>query len=232
MVARGDLVVEIPIEQVPRMQKMLIRKANAAAKPVITATQMLRSMVDSPRPTRAEATDVANAVFDGTDAVMLSEGTAQGAYPVEAVRMLDRLARDAESEAAAWRLPTDAESSLPQPEAVALAAKHLAERIGAAAIVTCTQSGSTTRLISKYRPDLPLLALTPDPRVFRQLKLVWGAVPLLIEPAQQAEELERQALSAALAAGLIATGDTVVITVGLPLHQTGTTNTVKVAVAE
>lgn len=233
MVARGDLGVEIPIEQVPRIQKNLIRKANAAAKPVITATQMLRSMVDSPRPTRAEATDVANAFFDGTDAVMLSEETAEGRYPVESVRMMDRLARDAESEAEKLcRNPMEPAENLPQQEAVALAAKRLAERIGAAAIATCTQSGSTTRLVSKFRPGIPLLALTPDPRTLCHLALVWGAIPLLIAPADQTEEIERQALLAALKAGLVEKGDKVVITVGLPLHRSGTTNTIKVAVVE
>ena len=231
MVARGDLGVEIPIERVPRVQKMLIREANESAKPVITATQMLRSMVDSPRPTRAEATDVANAIMDGTDAVMLSEETAVGRYPVASVQMMDRLARDAEDAGERRAARADWTVKLQHEEAVALAAAQLAEQIDASAIITCTQSGSTTRLVSKLRPRIPLLALTPDKRTFREMALVWGAIPLLMEPATGAEAMERQALQSAMHAGLVREGDVVVITAGLPLHVPGTTNTVKVAVA-
>jgi pyruvate kinase len=231
MVARGDLGVEIPIERVPRVQKELIDGANRAGKPVITATQMLKSMVDSPRPTRAEATDVANAIVDGTDAVMLSEESAQGRYPVEAVEMLGRLAGDAETAIA----PRDGEvhgSRLNSEEAVAQAATRLAESIGASAILTCTQSGSTTRLVSRLRPHIPLIAATPEPRTYRKLALVWGAVPLLMRRADTAEEMEKEALRSAVAAGLIRGGETVVITAGLPLHVPGSTNTVKVSVVQ
>ena len=228
MVARGDLGVEIPIERVPRVQKDLIGRANRSGKPVITATQMLKSMVDSPRPTRAEATDVANAIGDGTDAVMLSEETAQGRYPVEAVGMLDRLARETE-EALPTRYGETQTARLTPEEAVAQAAARLAEHIEASAIITCTQSGSTTRLVSKLRPRIPLIAATPESRTYRKLALVWGAIPLLMRPAGSAEEMEREALRTAASAGLIQPGETVVITAGLPLHVPGATNTVKVS---
>ena len=231
MVARGDLGVEIPIERVPRVQKTLIRKANESAKTVITATQMLQSMVGSPRPTRAEATDVANAVMDGTDAVMLSEETAVGSYAVASVQMMDRLAFDAEGVMERRYAHVDWTVKLPPEEAVALAAAQLAEQIDAAAIITCTQSGSTTRLVSKQRPRIPLLAVTPDETTFRKMALVWGAIPLMMDSATGAEAMERQALQNAMHAGLVREGDVVVITAGLPLHVPGTTNTVKVAVA-
>lgn len=230
MVARGDLGVEIPIERVPRVQKALILKANESAKPVITATQMLRSMVESPRPTRAEATDVANAIMDGTDAVMLSEETAEGKYPVESVQMMDRLARDAEEAGEGRSADGNQALKLRREEAVALAAARLAEQIGAAAIVTCTQSGSTTRLVSKQRPRIPLLAVTPDNKTLRRMALVWGAVPLSMNPADGVEAMERQALQRCMHAGLVREGDVVVVTAGLPLHVPGTTNMVKVTV--
>jgi pyruvate kinase len=174
---------------------------------------------------------VANAIMDGTDAVMLSEETAVGRYPVESVQMMDRLARDAEEAEERRDALEDQTVKLRHEEAVALAAAQLAEQIDAAAIITCTQSGSTTRLVSKRRPRIPLLALTPDKRTFRELALVWGAIPLLMDAAAGAETMERQALQSAMRAGLVREGDVVVITAGLPLHVPGTTNTVKVAVA-
>jgi len=234
MVARGDLGVEIPVEQVPRIQKMLIDKANFVAKPVITATQMLRSMVESPRPTRAEVTDVANAILDGTDAVMLSEETAQGRYPVEAVQVMDRVARDVEG-SPGLRIPPPAgerPSPLGAEEAVAEAASKLAAAVGATAVITCTKSGSTTRLVARHRPRTPVLGVTPDERTYRALALVWGAVPLNMAPADSAEDMERQAMRSAVAAGLVRPGDRVVITAGLPLHVPGTTNAIKVASVE
>ena len=231
MVARGDLGVEIPIERVPRVQKTLIRKANEVAKPVITATQMLHSMVASPRPTRAEATDVVNAIMDGTDAVMLSEETTVGKYPLASVQMLDRLACDAEEAGTREDIRIDATARLRPEEAIALAAARVAEQIGAAAIITCTQSGSTTRLVSKLRPRIPLLALTPEGRTFREMALVWGAIPLLMESVAGVDAMERQAVQTAMDAGLIRKDDVVVITAGLPLHVPGTSNTVKVAIA-
>jgi len=225
MVARGDLGVEIPIERVPRVQKEIIAKANEAGKPVITATQMLRSMVDNPRPTRAEVTDVANAILDGTDAVMLSEETAIGHFPVEAVRMMTKIAADVEPLVRFRDWPIASHSC---QEAVARAACQMAQDVGAAAIITCTQSGSTTRHVAKHRPSQPILAMTPDETTCRQLVMVWGAVPMLMAPAESQEALEEQALDLARKTGLVASGDNVIITAGLPLHVSGTTNVIKV----
>ncbi len=234
MVARGDLGVEIPLEKVPRAQKLLIAKANAAAKPVITATQMLKSMVDSPRPTRAEVTDVANAIYDGTDAIMLSEETAVGRYPVGAVEVMTRVAQDVESDFdyGAWLERREADSKLSFSAAVAHTAVEMARDIDAAAILTCTTSGSTTRLVARYRPAQTLLAITPNRETALRLALVHGAVPLLVEAAEDAGELERLAVAAALQAGYVKPGQPVVITAGLPFHVAGTTNLIKVATAE
>jgi pyruvate kinase len=216
MVARGDLGVAIPLATVPRLQKMLIGKANRASKPVITATHMLRSMQDHPRPTRAEVTDVANAVLDGTDAVMLSEETAIGRFPVEAVTMMQAIAADAESSFPfdAWigRFATGA----PLSEAVARAVCTMAADINAAAIVTCTQSGGTARRVAQYRPRAPILAPTPHAETYRRLALVWGVTPLLNRSQPTTDELIDGALGAALAAGRVQRGDTVVITAGVP----------------
>ena len=234
MIARGDLGVEIPIEHIPRVQKMLIERANRAGIPVITATQMLKSMVDNPRPTRAEATDVANAILDGTDAVMLSEETAVGKHPVQAVRVMSRIAEDTEAgfPHRAWLERFGRLEPLGQQEAVSHAACRLAEEIGAAAIITCTQSGSTTRLVAKYRPAQPILALTPDPATFRRLAFVWGAVPLRMQHSKSADEMERRAIRRAIDSGLVKSGQALVITAGLPLAVPGSTNLVKVATAK
>jgi pyruvate kinase len=227
MVARGDLGVAIPLATVPRLQKMLIGKANRASKPVITATHMLRSMQDHPRPTRAEVTDVANAVLDGTDAVMLSEETAIGRFPVEAVTMMAAIASDAESS-----FPFDTWirrfKGGPLPEAVARAACTMAADIGAAAIVTCTQSGATARRVAQYRPRAPILAPTPHAETYRRLALVWGVTPLLNRSQPTTDDLLDEALSAALAAGRAQRGDTVVITAGVPVGRPGMTNLIKV----
>jgi pyruvate kinase len=236
MVARGDLGVEIPLEQVPRAQKMLIAKANAAAKPVITATQMLKSMVESPRPTRAEVTDVANAIYDGTDAIMLSEETAMGRHPVEAVLVMERVSRDTENQCASEqqhrRRRTDADDRLSFAQAVAHTAVEMASDIRAAAIITCTSSGSTTRLVASYRPCQPLLALTPKRQTARRLALVFGAVPVVTAPAVNAEEMEANAIAALYEKGFVTRGDAVVLTAGLPLHVQGTTNLIKVATVD
>ncbi|MDZ4200267.1 MAG: pyruvate kinase [Kiritimatiellia bacterium] len=231
MVARGDLGVEIPIEQVPGVQKMLIEKANRAGKPVITATQMLKSMTDNPRPTRAEVTDVANAILDGSDAVMLSEETAMGRYPIESVLMMRRVATQTEKSFPyrLWTRKFGDDPDLGPQEAVARAACQIAESIGAAAIVTCTASGSTTRHVSKYRPPQPILALTPDETTYRRTALIWGAVPIHMAPARNADAMEREALRRIRRMGLVRSGDRVVLTAGLPLHVPGTTNLVKVA---
>lgn len=234
MVARGDLGVETPLEKIPRVQKTLIRKSRAAGKPVITATQMLRSMVDSPRPTRAEVTDVANAILDGTDAVMLSEETAIGKYPVESASMMARIAREAESGSEAWAgtQPVDLEpiaGSL--PSAVAYAASRLAADVGAAAIITFTQSGSTARLVSRCRPGVPILALTPVETTKRQLALCRGVLPILGARMADTDAMIAAALRAALGSRLVRQGETVVITAGVPINRTGTTNLIKAEVA-
>jgi pyruvate kinase len=228
MVARGDLGVAVPLATVPRLQKMLIAKANRAGKPVITATQMLRSMQDSPRPTRAEVTDVANAVLDGTDAIMLSEETAIGRFPLEAVTMMAAIAADAESS-----FPFDAwihrfETGGPLPDAVARAACSMAADIDAAAIVTCTQSGGTARRVARYRPRVPILAPTPHAETYRRLALVWGVTPLLNQSQPTTDELIAGALGAALASTGVRRGDIVVITAGVPVGRPGMTNLIKV----
>jgi pyruvate kinase len=228
MVARGDLGVAVPLATVPRLQKMLIAKTNRAGKPVITATQMLRSMQDSPRPTRAEVTDVANAVLDGTDAIMLSEETAIGRYPLETVTMMAAIAADAESS-----FPFDAwiqrfETGGPLPDAVARAACSMAADIDAAAIVTCTQSGGTARRVARYRPRAPILAPTPHAETYRRLALVWGVTPLLNQSRPTTDELIAGAVGAALASTRVQRGDTVVITVGVPVVRPGMTNFMKV----
>jgi pyruvate kinase len=227
MVARGDLGVAVPLATVPRLQKMLIAKTNRAGKPVITATQMLRSMQDSPRPTRAEVTDVANAVLDGTDAIMLSEETAIGRYPLEAVAMMAAIAADAESS-----FPFDAwiqrfESGGPLPDAVARAACSMAADIDAAAIVTCTESGGTARRVARYRPRPPILAPTPRVETYRRLALVWGVTPLMNQSQPTTDQLIDGAIGAALASSRVQRGDTVVITAGVPVGRPGMTNFMK-----
>lgn len=234
MVARGDLGVEIPLQHVPRAQKMLINKTNQAAKPVITATQMLKSMVDSPRPTRAEVTDVANAIYDGTDAIMLSEETAAGRYPVKAVRVMRQVANDTEAafDYEGWSAKFNPEDKLGFKDAVAHTAMEMASDIGAAAILTCTTSGSTTRLVSRYRPGQVLLGMTPEPKTARRMALTFGAEPVLLEHVDSFEALERHAIEQALQGGFVKPGQSVVITAGIPFHVAGTTNMIKVATAE
>lgn len=230
MVARGDLGVDIPLERVPRVQKLLIEKANRAGKPVITATQMLKSMVDAPRPTRAEVTDVANAILDGTDAVMLSEESAAGLYPVESLQTLDRIARETERDFPhrLWMRRFHPEGVCEPPQAVAHAACELAMRIDAAAILTCTRSGGTTRLVARTRPAQNVLAATPDEGVWRRLALTWGAEPLLTSLTESLEVMIAEALGAARAAGLTQPGDPVVITAGTHLTRSGSTNLIRV----
>jgi pyruvate kinase len=232
MIARGDLGVEIPLEKVPLVQKLLIQKSNQAGKPVITATQMLRSMVDSPRPTRAEVTDVANAILDGTDAVMLSEETATGNYPVESVATMARIAEDAESgfpfEEWIHRLGPEREKSL--PEAVGCAACNLAESINASCIITFTQTGSTARLVAKCRPRRPILAMTPLEKTYCRLELVWGVVPFLSETMKDTDEMIDRAIKIALQSGIVKRGQIVVITAGVPVGVPGTTNLIKAEV--
>ena len=232
MVARGDLGVETPLEKVPLVQKLLIQKSNQAGKPVITATQMLRSMVGSIQPTRAEVADVANAVLDGTDALMLSEETAVGAYPVETVDMMRRIAEDAELgfPFEGWRQRLHVKGLKTLPEAVGYAACDLAEDIDAASIITFTQSGSTARLVAKYRPHHLILAVTPLEETYRRLSLVWGVVPILSDGMRNTDEMMDKAFAAVLKSGLIRRGQKVVITAGAPVGISGTTNLIRVDV--
>ncbi|MHB8139606.1 MAG: pyruvate kinase [Smithellaceae bacterium] len=227
MVARGDLGVEIPLEDVPLIQKRLIAKANDYGKPVITATQMLRSMVSSPRPTRAEAADVANAVLDGTDAVMLSEETASGDYPSEAVLYMNRLVAAAES-----GFPfAEFLAMIPKKnisESVAHASCILANHLEAKAIVAHTQSGMTARYISRFRPRQPIVALSPNMKTVRRLALSWGCRPRLIGRLQNTDEMIENAAQAVLESGEAKAGDLIVITVGHPICASGTTNMLRV----
>lgn len=229
LIARGDLGVETPLERVPLAQKELIRLANRAAKPVITATQMLRSMVESPRPTRAEVADVANAILDGTDAVMLSEETAVGRYPVETVEMMTRIARNTETAFPydTWEGRVRTYSEIDVPEAVAHAACDLARSIASRCIVTFTWSGTTARLVAKYRPDRTIVAPTPREKTYRQLALVWGVVPVLTEHEVGTDAMFSYAVSAARGVCEVERGECVVITAGVPMGNPGGTNLIK-----
>jgi len=227
MVARGDLGVEIPLEDVPNIQKMLVRKANVLGKPVIIATQMLRSMVDSPRPTRAEATDVANGVLDGADAVMLSEETASGKYPVKAVQFMVRIAESAEK-----RYPYEKYLQLISKkgisESVAYASCILADNLDAAAIVATTRSGFTAKHISRFRPKTKIIALSPDKVTVRRLSLYWGCLPSFVPDSRDTDDLFEKTSSFALATGNVSKGDVIVITTGHPVWVAGTTNMMRV----
>ena len=232
MVARGDLGVEIRPETVPLIQKRIIRQCNEAGKPVITATQMLESMVGNPRPTRAETSDVANAILDGTDAVMLSAETASGSYPLEAVSLMVRVAGDVESDP---QLQEQAFHPIPDtggyrrlPEAIGQAACRVAESVGVAAILAFTQTGSTAALIAKYRPRLPIYAVTPDRKVRRRLALYAGVRSIRVEIEGDTESQIRSVEASALDTGVLKRGDVVVITMGSPVSDPGTTNLMKV----
>jgi pyruvate kinase len=231
MVARGDLGVEMAVEEVPLVQKRVIREARLAGRPVITATQMLSSMVDSPRPTRAEATDVANAVLDGTDALMLSEETAVGSYPVEAVRTLDRIARRVEAQIdSAPALRESPPAMIPDPTAAAIsrAACILADDLDAAAIVASTMSGGTARLVSRLQPRMPIVGMTASVEVERQLGLSWGVVTARVEGLATIDDACAAARAWCRDHGLADSGDAIVVTAGLPLNEPGTTNVVRV----
>ena len=223
MVARGDLGVEIPLENVPNIQKMLIRKANAAGKPVIIATQMLRSMVDSPRPTRAEAADVANGVLDGADAIMLSEETASGRYPVESVQYMHRIAMAAERGYPHQKY-LNLMTKAGEAASVAYAACILADQIEAAAIVATTRSGSTAMHISRFRPATRIIALSPDETTVRRLALYWGCVSCRVSLLADTDQMIEDAADTAVKSGLVSSGDRVVITAGRPIWEKGTTN--------
>lgn len=233
MVARGDMGVEIPLEDVPVIQKMIIKKVSEAGKMVITATQMLDSMMKHPRPTRAEATDVANAIYDGTSAIMLSGETAAGMYPVEAVKTMVRIAVRTEQDIN-YLQRFRQRTTMSNPDvtnAISHATCMMAADLNAAAILTVSKSGRTARMVSKYRPASPIIGGCLTERVYRQLALSWGVVPLLLEEKNQAEELFDYTVDTAEAAGIIHKGDVVVLTAGVPLGVSGTTNLIKVQVA-
>jgi len=223
MVARGDLGVEIPLENVPNIQKMIINKANRRGRPVIIATQMLRSMVDAPRPTRAEAADVANGVLDGADAVMLSEETAIGRYPVEAVRFMAKIARAAE-ERFPYHRYLQRIQDLDISQSVAAAACNLADNLNAAAIVATTRSGATARHVARFRPRGRIIALSPSEKTVRRLAMCWGCLPCYLSLTDDTDEMIEKAAASVLETGHVQTGDVVVITAGRPLYAAGTTN--------
>ncbi|AJY75992.1 pyruvate kinase [Paenibacillus beijingensis] len=230
MVARGDLGVEIPAEEVPLVQKEMIAKCNRAGKPVITATQMLDSMQRNPRPTRAEASDVANAILDGTDAIMLSGETAAGKYPVESVLTMSRIAERAES-ALDYREILTKQADAQQTsvtEAISQAVANSALDLKAKAIITSTESGFTARMVSKYRPLAPIIAVTPNEYVMRRLSLTWGVIPAHGEFANTTDEMFDIAVNGGMDTGLLSLGDTIVITAGVPVGRAGTTNLIKV----
>lgn len=225
MIARGDMGVEIPAENVPLVQKNLIRRLNAAGKPVITATDMLDSMQENPRPTRAEASDVANAVFDGTDATMLSGESANGAYPVEAVATMARIDEKAETSLAMnGRHDDDHFDPTDVTESVASAVANAAGNLNIKAIVAATNSGYTAKMISKYRPNVDILALTFTENVQRMLNIYWGVQPTIAEPVENTDAMIDLAKKEAVKAGLASKGDTIIVTAGIPVTTSGTTN--------
>ncbi|MBX4263593.1 pyruvate kinase [Clostridium estertheticum] len=230
MVARGDLGVEIPTEEVPIVQKMMIAKCNAAGKAVITATQMLDSMIRNPRPTRAESSDVANAIFDGTDAIMLSGETANGKYPVEAATIMAKIAQTAEN-ALNYKenLKNKGAVHIPNvPNAISLATCTTAMELNASAIITATQSGNTARKVSAYRPECPVIAVTPYEVVARSLALNWGVVSVCADKIESTDKLIDNSVAIALKAGYVQKGDLVVIAAGIPANFVGSTNMMKV----
>ncbi|MCF8009963.1 MAG: pyruvate kinase [Clostridiales bacterium] len=230
MVARGDLGVEIPAEEVPLLQKIIIDKCNRAGKPVITATQMLESMIDNPRPTRAEASDVANAILDGTDAVMLSGESAAGKYPVEVITTMACIARTAESGINYKELLERKGRSLSRTitDAISYATCSTAHDLEAAAIISSTESGYTPKMVSKYKPRAPIIAVTPNTRVQRKLSLIWGIEALQVDYTKDTDSMISTAVEVSLNESLVKPGDLVVITAGVPVAVHGTTNLLKV----
>lgn len=232
MIARGDMGVEIPSEEVPIVQKMIIKKCNELAKPVITATQMMDSMIRNPRPTRAEVTDVANAIYDGTDAIMLSGETAAGKYPVEAVKTMNRIAIRTE-ETLEYSLANNYNSKkcdITVTDAISHATCTTALDLDAKAIITCTSSGYTTRMVSKFRPQAPIIAATQDEKVMRKLSINWGTYPVISEVAQSTDELVEASIEATKKAGFVNPSDIVVVTAGVPVGKTGKTNLIRVSI--
>lgn len=233
MIARGDMGVEIPYEEVPVLQKMIIKKVYNSGKPVITATQMLDSMIKNPRPTRAETTDVANAIYDGTSAIMLSGETASGKYPVEALKTMVRIAIRAEEDID-YKKRFYIRDEVQNPDitdAISRATVTTAHDLNAKMIVTVTTSGKTARMVSRYRPACPIVACTTDSMVCRQLNLAWGVKPLLIAVEHDTFELFDHAMEAVEKAGHITRGELAILTAGVPLGISGTTNILKVQIA-
>lgn len=232
MVARGDLGVEVPAEEVPLLQKMMIRKCRIAGKPVITATQMLESMCSNPRPTRAETSDVANAIIDGSDAIMLSGETASGLYPVEAVQTMAIVAKFTEDNVLPKVDQTDfVRTGATTTDSIGKATVVTAENLKVAAILASTETGKTAKVISKYRPVCPVIAVSPREYVVRQLQLFWGVQPVLGEAANTSDEVVDKAMKASLGQDLIKPGDLVVLTAGVPVRTAGSTNMIRVQVA-
>ncbi len=230
MVARGDLGIEVPMAQLPHIQKDLISKAIQMAKPVVTATQMLRSMVENPRPTRAEVADVANAVLDGSDALMLSEESAVGAYPIEAVKTLAAVAEAAEARLFSRQpfAPLSWMNRVSTSEAIGHAASLVAHQAKAKAIICCTRTGHTARLVAKYRPAQPIIATTPEPRTVRPLMLVWGVTPFLIDEFTSTDRMIDAAMELAGEKGIISRGDKVVLVSGAPTSAPSQTDFLRV----
>lgn len=234
MVARGDLGVECPPEEVPLIQKRIVRAARALGKPVVVATQMLESMITAPSPTRAEASDVATAVFDGADAVMLSAETAAGQFPYEAVNMMDRIIARVEQDSD-WRAQTDARRPAPEHSssgAIATAARQVADTIGAEAIATFSSTGSTTLRVARERPASPILGLTPSEATARRMAVIWGVHPLVVSEIHSMTEMVARACRAAQAEGFCKSGEEVVVTAGVPFGTPGSTNALRVAVVK
>ncbi len=230
MVARGDLGVELPFEEVPLVQKRIIRLANSLGRPVITATQMLESMIENPRPTRAEASDVANAILDGTDAVMLSAETASGAYPKLAVAAMQRIIREVEQHPL-YRQREDRRlgaGTASREETIAAATVTAVRMLGAPTVAVLTKSGFTARIVSSQRPAVPILALTDQERTYNQLALVWGVIPALVPHSDSYDEMVEHGRAALLRRGLAKKGDEFIVTAGVPFDVTGTTNLMKV----
>ena len=232
MVARGDMGVEIPMENIPVIQKKLIFKCYKAGKQVITATQMLESMTHNPRPTRAEITDVANAIYDGTSAIMLSGETATGLYPIETVKTMDRIARRTESDidyrTRFYEYQMSSASNV--TNAISHATCTTAHDLGAAAIITVTESGLTARLLSRFRPAIDIIGCSPSEKTCRHMNMSWGVTPILIDEMNNTDELLAHAVESAFRKKLVSNGDLVVITAGLPLGVSGTTNMLKVQI--
>jgi pyruvate kinase len=231
MVARGDLGVELPFEEVPIAQKRIITLCNRLGRPVITATQMLESMINNPRPTRAEASDVANAILDGTDAVMLSAETAAGQYPRLAVEAMSRIILEVEKHPRVVRADerrSTTETVVSTEQAIAAAAASAVRSLGAPALIVFTKSGFSARVVASHRPNVPILVLTDQERTYRQLALVWGVIPCLVPHCDNYEDMVKLAAIAVRERGLAREGDRVVVTAGVPFDVPGTTNLMKV----